>query len=42
MSLLALCASLAIAARAFHWRVGGMLRSLWLLTAMLAVLVAVR
>ena len=42
MSLLALCAFLALVARTLHWRVGGMLWSAWVLTAMLGVLAALR
>ena len=42
MSLLLLCVSFAVAARAFHWRIGGMLWSVWMLTTMLGVLVALR
>jgi hypothetical protein len=42
MSLLVLCASFAAAARAFRWRVGGMVWSMWTLAALLGVLVALR
>lgn len=42
MSLLALCASFAVIARAFRWRLGGAVWSVWTLAAMLGVLVALR
>jgi len=42
MSLLVLCASFALAAQVFRWKVGGMVWSVWLLASMLGVLVALR
>ena len=42
MSLLVLCALFAVIVRAFRWRVGGMVWSVWMLTAVLGVLVALR